>query len=141
MNVMKNTGYSLSLYGLYWALRAASWWPAFRRMLSENDFTLVIKTTDNAVSRLFTIRAGKIVSRKGNVSSPDLCVSWSSADACFKALSRAAAQAKPEAVFDSIMTGDLSIEGDAKLAYWFMQTVIKMAGVLPLELIYQWRKA
>jgi hypothetical protein len=93
---------------------------ALKDKIKENNFTILIKTSDNKLGRFFIFSNGTVSS--GNVKrakSPDVSLVWENADTGFRVMIKQ----KDEAFMKAILKGLLTIQGDANLLPVFMKIV------------------
>ena len=73
--------FSLILFGLSWLIRYTAWRnPKFKARLGEKEFIAQIKVADNTLGRIFSFKRGKFTSKAGVHPSPDVCMSFKSAE-------------------------------------------------------------
>ena len=73
--------FSLVLFGLSWVLRYTAWRnPAFKMRLKEKSFIAQIKIADDSSGRFFSFQDGKVSSQAVIHHSPEICMSFKSAE-------------------------------------------------------------
>jgi len=78
--IIANATLSITLFGLKLLLKQrAMRHQSFRDRLKERNFTAQIKVEDNSIGRYFTFSDGKIISKRGIHSNPDVCMTFRSA--------------------------------------------------------------
>ncbi len=141
---MKEPVLAFALYGLYWILNMALWWPSLRKGLKENEFTMAIRTRDRKVLRYYAFCNGRLISGVKDGPVPDLLITWSDASSCFQVLLRSTANQSaplyvtlPQAMVQAILDGHLELEGDAGRLLWFLEIVTEaLKGIQPEGLYY-----
>ena len=108
-------------------LKYTAWkYPTFKKRFKENNFTAQIKVSDNSVGRYFTFQNGKITSKRGIHSSPDVCMTFSSAALAVKLL------IPPINHLDRInamKNFHLELEGPEELSQWFLATLSQILTI------------
>ncbi|MFQ6121450.1 MAG: molybdopterin-dependent oxidoreductase [Dehalococcoidales bacterium] len=119
--IIANMTLSIVLLGLKLSLRrAAIMHPSFKNRLKEKNLTAQIKVKDNSVGRYFTFSDGKIISRRGIHSSPDVCMTFTSARLGVEFLMPPKDQLS---MINAMKNFQLGLEGPDELTYWFMETL------------------
>ncbi len=103
--------YLLSLK-LAWATRHNA---AFAEKAGARDFSLLIRTQDGRVGRLFVFCGGRLFSCRGAAHRADLAMVWKDAGVAVRTLARGDGAALPAA----LARGDLLLEGNGSIAPWF----------------------
>jgi trimethylamine-N-oxide reductase (cytochrome c) len=108
--------------------RTARRYPSFKQRLKEKNFTAQIKVMDNSVGRYFTLRNGKIISKSGIHTHPDVCMAFSDAALASRLLVPWRNQLEQ---LDAMKNFRLTLEGPDELTWWFMETLSQMfsAGI------------
>jgi len=115
---------SITLFGLKLVLRqTAIMHPSFKNRLKEKNFTAQIKVKDNSVGRYFTFSDGKIISKRGIHSNPDICMTFTSAHLAVKLLIPPRDQLS---MINAMKNSQLELEGPDELTSWFMETLSQM---------------
>jgi len=97
--------------------------PAFKERLKEKSFTAQIKTSDRALSRSYTFEDGKVMSRPGIRSNPDVTITYRSADLVVKLVVPWRDQLEQ---INAMKNFQLRLEGPDELTMWFMETLSLM---------------
>jgi molybdopterin guanine dinucleotide-containing S/N-oxide reductase-like protein len=113
---------SLILFALPWLLRIQAWrHKEFSKRLKEKNIIVQMKVADDSKGRFYIFNDGKIVSKTGIHSSPDVCIS-------FKSETIANALLTPpinyQAQIDSIKNFNLIAKGPDELLTWFTETIM-----------------
>jgi molybdopterin guanine dinucleotide-containing S/N-oxide reductase-like protein len=106
--------------------RAARKYPSFKDRLKEKNFTAQIKVMDNSVGRYFTFSNGKIISKSGIHSSPDVCMAFSDTALASRLLMPWRDQLEQ---VNAMKNFRLTLEGPDELTWWFMETLSQMFSV------------
>lgn len=96
---------------------------SFKTRLKEKNFTAQIKLLDNSVGRYFLFSRGKIMSKSGIHSKPDICLGFSDAALGCSLLLPGCAQQKKT---DAMKNFRLTLSGPDELTCWFMETLSRM---------------
>jgi hypothetical protein len=99
--------------------RTARKYPSFKERLKEKNFTAQIKVMDNSVGRYFTFSNGKIISKSGIHSSPDVCLAYSDAALASRLLVPWRNQLEQ---INAMKNFRLTLEGPDELTSWFVET-------------------
>jgi molybdopterin guanine dinucleotide-containing S/N-oxide reductase-like protein len=139
--VFRKALFSIILLGLEKIIKFTAWrHPTFKNRLKEKDFRAQIKTQDNSQGRCFTFKQGQVTSKRGIHSSPDLCLTFRSADLGVKLLmpiclrfvsDRLAAILLPPpgpqlAMINAMKNFQLTMEAPDELFMWFSETLNKI---------------
>ncbi len=95
----------------------------FRDRLKEKDLTVQIKLKDNSRGRYFILRKGKIVSRSGILSSPDVGMVFGNSRIALDVL------VPPRdylIMIDAMKNFQLALDGSDELSWWWMETLSLM---------------
>ena len=112
---------SIILLGFKLLLRqTAIMHPSFKNRLKEKNFTAQIKVKDNSIGRYFTFSDGKIISKRGIHSNPDICMTFTSAHLAVKLLMPPRDQLS---MINAMKNFQIGLEGPDELTYWFMETL------------------
>jgi trimethylamine-N-oxide reductase (cytochrome c) len=95
-------------------------YPLFKSRLKEKDFTAQIKIQDNSVGRYFTFINGKVISKKGILPNPDVCLTFRSALLAAQILMPSRDQL---VMINAMKTFQLTLDGPDELTSWFMETL------------------
>jgi trimethylamine-N-oxide reductase (cytochrome c) len=140
--------FSIILFGLEILIRlTAMMRTSFKKRLKEKNFTAQIKIQDNSQGRSFTFRNGKVTSKSGVCSNPDVCMSFRSVDLAVKLLIPPHVRTifrildlgaklfmptrDPLSMINAMKNFQLGLEGPDELTMWFWETLNQMlsAGV------------
>ena len=94
--------------------------PSFKNRLKEKNFTAQIKVKDNSQGRYFTFKDGKVSSKSGIHSSPDICMTFRSPHLAAKLLRPPHDQLS---MISAMKTFQLELEGPDELSIWFLETL------------------
>ena len=104
--------FSLILLGLSWLLRYTAWRnPVFRARLKEKNFVAQIKIADDSLGRYFSFQDGKVSSQPVIHHSPEICMSFKSAEIAAQLLMPPVDyqnQIDAQKEFNDLKTGDTS---------------------------------
>jgi trimethylamine-N-oxide reductase (cytochrome c) len=119
-----NLIFSIALFFIKWlfALQALRI-PVFRNRLKEKNLTVQIKLKDNACGRYFTFRDGRIISKSGIHTSPDVTLIFGSARLALDILMPPRDQL---ATVNAMKSFQLGLEGPEELSSWWMETLSLM---------------
>ncbi|MDP6178834.1 MAG: molybdopterin-dependent oxidoreductase, partial [Desulfatiglandales bacterium] len=140
--------FSIILFGLEILIRLTAMMQAsFKKRLKEKNFTAQIKIQDNSQGRSFTFRNGKVTSKRGIRSNPDVCMAFRSVNLAVKLLippdlrtifrildlgSKLFMPTRdPLSTINAMKNFQLGMEGPDELTMWFWETLNQMlsAGV------------
>jgi len=107
--------FDLILLALAVRLRRNSANPLMQEKLRTPPRSVLIQTRDGSVARYFVFCGGAVLSRRGVLANPDVCLSWQNAATATRAL----LSSDPDAVPTALARQDLSITGDSEVATWF----------------------
>jgi len=111
---------SILLYGLSILLKLASKKNmSIKKRCMDKNATLLIRTKDGNTARSFIFLNGKIFSKGGNTSCFDAALVWKDAPKAFKTLT----SGYDGDFIKDLNNGDLVIEGDPGLVFWFSSTL------------------
>jgi molybdopterin guanine dinucleotide-containing S/N-oxide reductase-like protein len=100
--------------------------PSFKARLKEKNFIAQMKVLDNSVGRYFIFHQGKITSRRGIHSKPDICLGFSDAAMGCRLLIPSCDRQKKT---DAMKNFRLTLNGPDELTCWFMETLsLMLAG-------------
>ncbi len=101
---------------------------SFREHLKQKNCIAQIKIADNSIGRYFIFRQGKIISKSGIHSKPDICLGFRDAALACRLLIPWRNQQEQ---MDAMKNFRLTLEGPDELTYWFMETLSLMftAGI------------
>jgi molybdopterin guanine dinucleotide-containing S/N-oxide reductase-like protein len=97
--------------------------PVFRNRLKEKNLTVQIKLKDNSCGRYFTFRDGRIISKSGIHTSPDVTLIFGSARLALDILLPPRNQL---ATVNAMKSFQLGLEGPEELSSWWMETLSLM---------------
>ena len=121
-------GLSLMLYllsqKLAWAMRHNA---VFAQKARARDFSLLIRTQERPLGRLFVFHGGALFSRRGADQCADLAMVWKDAGVALRTMARGDTQS----MLAAIERGDLRLEGVGALAPWFGDLVGLAQGRRP----------
>lgn len=116
--------FSIILFGLWVMLKVTGRrYPAFAKRLKERDLVTQIKARDEEIGRWFSIKKGKISSRRGIHQNPDVTLSFKTASIGASLLT------PPISWLNQINTQKdftLTLDGPEDLTNWFAQTLMAM---------------
>ena len=113
---------SIILFFLPWMLRIQSLMhKKFRERLKEKNLIVQMKVTDNSVGRSYIFQNGKIISRSGIHSDPDVCIMFKTEKIGFDLLMP---PVNYQTRIDAIKNFNLMMEGPDELTSWFSETVM-----------------
>ena len=113
---------SIILFFLPWMLRIQSLMhKKFRERLKEKNLIVQMKVTDNSVGRSYIFENGKIISRSGIHSDPDVCIMFKTEKIGFDLLMP---PVNYQTRIDAIKNFNLMMEGPDELTSWFSETVM-----------------
>ena len=115
---------SLMLFGLSLALKQrARKYPTFKERLKEKNLIAQVKVKDDSVGRYFTFQNGRVRSKSGIHSKPDVTVTFKTVELAVSLMT------PPFNQLDQInaMRGfSMTLEGPEELSLWFMHTLHKI---------------
>jgi len=126
MDLWKRPGLSFALYGSYWAMRLASWWPSIGNLLRSEDFSMVIKTRDGKSVRQYLVINGRVSSKKEDYPVPDLSITWASPSIYFQTLLETLS-GKPKTLVQAVINGDVELEGEARQVMRLLAIIAELA--------------
>ena len=94
--------------------------PAFRRRLKEKDLCFQLKLRDNSAARYFTVKDGRVSSRRGLAASPQVTLTFENAQIANKLLSPVKKQLD---FLNAVRNFQLLSEGEDEHAIWLAQTL------------------
>jgi trimethylamine-N-oxide reductase (cytochrome c) len=98
----------------------ASRHPRFARRLAEKNLTALMRTNDDAVARWFTFENGRVRSRRGLHTAPDVTVTIASAELALKLFTLHPDQLER---VEAMKNFQMQAEGPDALVVWFTQTL------------------
>jgi molybdopterin guanine dinucleotide-containing S/N-oxide reductase-like protein len=98
----------------------ASRHPRFARRLAEKNLTALMRTKDDAVARWFTFENGRVRSRRGLHTAPDVTVTIASAELALKLFTLHPDQLER---VEAMKNFQMQAEGPDALVVWFTQTL------------------
>jgi len=117
----EKTQFSIILFGIKTLMKfTAVRHPSFKNRLKEKNFTAQIKVKDNSQGRYFTFKDGKVGSKSGIHSSPDICMTFRSPHLAAKLLRPSHDQLS---MISAMKTFQLELEGPDELSIWFLETL------------------
>ncbi|MBW1772821.1 MAG: molybdopterin-dependent oxidoreductase, partial [Deltaproteobacteria bacterium] len=112
---------SFILFGLYQLLKVtAIWHKSFKNRLKEKNFTAQIKVKDDSIGRYYTFTGGKVVSKSGIHSNPDVVMSFSSAAMAIKLMVPPRDQLRQ---INAMKNFHMELHGPDELTQWFVETL------------------
>ncbi|MDP7452735.1 MAG: molybdopterin-dependent oxidoreductase [Arenicellales bacterium] len=115
---------TLMLFGLSLALKQrARKYPTFKERLKEKNLVAQVKVKDDSVGRYFTFQNGRVRSKSGIHSKPDVTVTFKTVELAVSLMT------PPFNQLDQInaMRGfSMTLEGPEELSLWFMHTLHKI---------------
>ncbi|MBW2208844.1 MAG: pyrogallol hydroxytransferase large subunit, partial [Deltaproteobacteria bacterium] len=131
MMAFKKHAFKVLLFGLSQLLKITAWkYPAFKDRLKEKNFTAQLMIKNSSLGRYFTFKEGKIVSKQGIHSSPDVIMFWETAEVAVKLLT---SPMDFQARIDAMKNFQLAMTGPDELTHWFTETLSLM---LSANIIY-----
>ncbi|MBT5416320.1 MAG: molybdopterin-dependent oxidoreductase [Rhodospirillaceae bacterium] len=119
--------FSIVLFGLAQMLRhTARRHAAFRERLKQKNFIAQIKVMDDSDGRYFIFRGGKIRSRRGIHSKPDMTLAFKTAELGARLLTPPVDFAEQ---IHAQKNFSLTMEGPDEITYWFAQTIMQTQTV------------
>ena len=116
--------FSVILLGLEKTMRyMARKYPAFAERLREKNLVVQIKIRDDSQGRYFVFRDGKVSSKSGIHSRPDVTVTYDSAELAARLMRRNRDQMEQ---INAMKNFRLGLEGPDELTSWFMETLSHM---------------
>jgi molybdopterin guanine dinucleotide-containing S/N-oxide reductase-like protein len=116
--------FSIALFGIKIQLRRkALRFPVFRDRLKEKNLTVQIKLKDNSCGRYFTFKDGRIFSKSGINTSPDVTLIFGNARLALHILLPPRDQL---ATVNAMKSFQLGLEGPEELSSWWMETLSLM---------------
>jgi molybdopterin guanine dinucleotide-containing S/N-oxide reductase-like protein len=100
--------------------------PSFKNRLKEKNFTAQMKVKDNSVGRYFIFTDGKMISKSGIHSNPDVSVIFGDAPLGVEFLIPPRDQLS---TINAMKNFKLELEGPDELSWWFMETLSLMLTV------------
>ncbi len=114
--------FSLILSGLNWLLKYTAWRnPVFKARLKEKNFVAQIKIADGSIGRFFSFQDGKVSSQAVIHHSPEICMSFKSAEIAAQLLMP---PVDYQNQIDAQKEFNLTMTGPDELTYWFAQTIM-----------------
>ncbi|MFP4040233.1 MAG: hypothetical protein ACLFS7_06795 [Desulfosudaceae bacterium] len=99
----------------------------FRQRLAEKDFSFLMRSQEDTVSRLFVCRDGRLrSSRKPGQAVFKLI--WRDDQTGARVMTDML-RGKPRALYQAVVNGDLLLEGDARTISWYMGTTGRLEKV------------
>ncbi|WP_163718572.1 NAD(P)-dependent oxidoreductase [Mangrovibacterium lignilyticum] len=96
----------------------------FRRRLRTRTGSILIRTADRSVGRLFTFSKGHIFTKAERSGDADVQMVWEDANIAFKTMT----STDPQALFRAMDNGDVSLVGDMSVAQWFSLLIKALKG-------------
>ena len=116
--------FSVILLGLEKTMRyMARKYPSFAKRLREKNLIVQIKIRDDSQGRYFVFRDGKVSSKSGIHSRPDVTVTYDSAELAARLMRRNRDQMEQ---INAMKNFRLGLEGPDELTSWFMETLSHM---------------
>ena len=113
---------SIILFFLPWMLRTQSlMYKKFRERLKEKNLIVQMKVADDSIGRFYTFRDGKIISKRGIHSDPNVCIIFKTEKIGFDLLMP---PVNYQTRIDAIKNFNLMMEGPDELTSWFSETVM-----------------
>ena len=122
--MLNKIGFSLFLYGFYWALRVFSWIPSFKAFLKEKDFCMDMRSEDG-IGRIFVFNQGRVRSLGVAGLKADFSMVWQSSEIGLQVMLNVARGDK-KALTNAVMKGMVKLIGDAGLVTRFMEITNRM---------------
>ena len=114
--------FSILLFGLGLLLRYCAWrYPAFKARLAEKDFTAQLRTKDGTVGRSYTFAGGKVRSRRGVATNPEVTLTFKTAAIGARLLMP---PIDPLEQINAQKDFLLGLDGPDELTSWFTQSVM-----------------
>jgi len=120
----EKTQFSIILFGIKTLMKfTAVRHPSFKNRLKEKNFTAQIKVKDNSQGRYFTFKDGKVSSKSGIHSSPDVAIVYRNAYLAAKLMRPNRDQLEQ---INAMKNFQIGMEGPDELTMWFMETLSLM---------------
>ncbi|RKD90855.1 NAD(P)-dependent oxidoreductase [Mangrovibacterium diazotrophicum] len=87
----------------------------FRQRLKTRTGSILIRTADRSVGRLFTFSKGHIFTKAERFGDADVQMVWKDVNVAFKTMT----SSDPQALFRAMDNGDVNMVGDLSVAQWF----------------------
>jgi len=87
----------------------------FKRRLSTRTGSILIRTANRSVGRLFTFSKGHIFTKTEKSGDADVHMVWKDENTAFKTMT----SSDPQALFQAMDKGDVEMVGDLSVAQWF----------------------
>ena len=97
--------------------------PSFKKRLGEKNLTVQIRLKDKSQGRYYTLKDGKILSRSGLHTAPDVVIVFGSA---MVALDMLVPPRDQLATINAMKNFQLGMEGPEELTWWWMETLSLM---------------
>jgi len=124
---LSNTKLRALLFAVYQLMkRTARRSPSFKARLGEKSFVAQMKVLDNSVGRYFIFHAGRVTSKHGIHSSPDICMGFRDAGLACRLL---VPWRDRQEMLDAMKNFALTLLGPDELTAWFMETLSVMMTV------------
>ncbi|MBU2499674.1 MAG: molybdopterin-dependent oxidoreductase, partial [Proteobacteria bacterium] len=123
----EKTQLSVMLLGMEKVMKyTARLYPAFRDRVKEKNLIAQIKIQDNSQGRYFVFREGKVTSKGGIHSHPDVTMIFRTADIAVKLLRAPGAHLSR---ISAMKNFQIALEGPDDLTLWFSETLNQMLSV------------
>jgi molybdopterin guanine dinucleotide-containing S/N-oxide reductase-like protein len=120
----EKTQFSIILFGLEKLMKiTAMRYPAFKNRLKEKNLIAQIKVKDNSQGRYFIFEDGKVRSKSGIHSNPDITIIYRNAVLAAKLMRPNRSQLEQ---INAMKNFQLGLEGPDELTMWFMETLSLM---------------
>ncbi|MBN1289537.1 MAG: hypothetical protein JXA49_07875 [Actinobacteria bacterium] len=110
----------LSLFLQFFFLIASVRNPSLRKDLAENEFTLLIKTTDNKNIRHFKMDGGRLKSSRSDCPDPDFSLVWTDTMSFNSVLLKLNPMLMMKELSSKLQAGNLAVQVNLEGARWFM---------------------
>jgi trimethylamine-N-oxide reductase (cytochrome c) len=118
---LRNLQFATILFGLEKIIKhTAKKYPTYAERLKEKNFTARVKVADDSAGRYFTFKNGTVRSKNGIHSSPDVCLTFQSAELAVKLLMPLRNYLH---MINAMKNFQIGMQAPDELAMWFMETV------------------
>ncbi|MBN2167640.1 MAG: hypothetical protein JW738_00220 [Actinobacteria bacterium] len=94
--------------------------PSLRKALAENEFTLLIKTTDNRNIRYFKMEEGRLKSSKSDYPDPDISLVWADTMSFNSVLLKLNPMLMMKELSGALQAGRLAVQVNLEASKWFL---------------------
>lgn len=101
----------------------------FKKRLGERDFSIRVRTRDQAAGRVFFFSGGRLKSR-GENKEPDLLIEWASPKKAFQAINKRSLPGLADSMTKAVGAGDLVVEFNVEPMAWFGEIMQEMVPAI-----------